>query len=58
MIEKNAEKVSTYALARINTLRGALKRQSLVIDPDLSKIALEKAKNMAQYEYIGHWTPA
>jgi hypothetical protein len=49
--------VNEYVLNRINMLRGNLQRNSLELSADLSKIAQLKAENMANNNYVWHWTP-
>jgi len=48
--------VRAHVLRRINTLRWSLSRRGLVEDSLLTRLAQEKALDMAQYGYIGHTT--
>ena len=50
-------KIHAYILSRINMIRTSLGRKSIELDPKLSELAQLKAENMAQYNYVGHWTP-
>lgn len=56
-LEENVPLVQEYTLNKINSLRESLGRKSLTLDTDLTRIAMEKANNMANNNYIGHWTP-
>ncbi len=56
-IEKDGTKVQNYVLDRINILRGNLGYKKLTLDDNLDRIAEAKSENMANNNYIGHWTP-
>ncbi len=55
-LEKDENIVRKDVRERINTLRQNLGRGALVEDSTLDTIAQEKAKDMAFYDYVGHWT--
>lgn len=56
-IRSDVTLVTNTTIDRINTLRKSLWKSPLVESSILQKLATAKANNMAQYDYVGHWTP-
>lgn len=48
--------ISTSILKKINVIRAGLRLNPLILDSKLSRVAEEKALDMATYNYIGHVT--
>jgi len=55
-IKNDGVVVRKDVLNAINKIRSSLGRDALPIDPILEKLAQAKAENMAQYDYVWHWT--
>jgi uncharacterized protein YkwD len=53
-IETRSQSVIDATLTSLNSLRSKAGLKPLVLDPTLSKLALFKAKDMADHNYVGH----
>ncbi len=56
-IRSDVTLVTSTTIDRINTLRKSLWKSVIQESPTLQKLATAKARNMADNDYIGHWTP-